>query len=129
MGKTNKKNSFLTWAESTDRKIYRETDDYVKALRGLYDEAIDAMHGKIYKYLVQIAAEDGTSLAEAKRWLNGEERRSFQRSLEEFRRKSIDAIGNAANESAGADQLLASHGVEFEDGDGEADERGRKAAV
>ncbi|MDY3118192.1 MAG: minor capsid protein [Peptoniphilus sp.] len=96
MGKTNKKNSFLTWAESTDRKIYRETDDYVKALRGLYDEAIDAMHGKIYKYLVQIAAEDGTSLAEAKRWLNGEERRSFQRSLEEFRRKSIDAIGNEA---------------------------------
>lgn len=96
MTKKNKKNSFLEWAESTDRQIYRETDDYVRSLRALYDDAIDAMDGKIYKYLAQIADEDGTSLAEAKRWLSGEERRAFQLSLEEFKRKSIAAIGDSA---------------------------------
>ena len=96
MTKKTKKNSFLEWAESTDRQIYRETDDYVKSLRALYDDAIDAMDGKIYKYLSQIADEDGTSLAEAKRWLSGEERRAFQTSLEEFKRKSIAAIGDSA---------------------------------
>lgn len=96
MTKKNKKNSFLEWAESTDRQIYRETDDYVRSLRALYDDAIDAMDGKIYKYLAQIADEDGTSLAEAKRWLSGEERRAFQMSLEEFKRKSIAAIGDSA---------------------------------
>lgn len=96
MTKKNKKNSFLEWAESTDRQIYRETDDYVRSLRALYDDAIDAMDGKIYKYLSQIADEDGTSLAEAKRWLSGEERRAFQLSLEEFKRKSIAAIGDSA---------------------------------
>lgn len=96
MTKKNKKNSFFEWAESTDRQIYRETDDYVRSLRALYDDAIDAMDGKIYKYLAQIADEDGTSLAEAKRWLSGEERRAFQMSLEEFKRKSIAAIGDSA---------------------------------
>lgn len=96
MTKKNKKNSFLEWAESTDRQIYRETDDYVRSLRALYDDAIDAMDGKIYKYLSQIADEDGTSLAEAKRWLSIEERRAFQTSLEEFKRKSIAAIGDSA---------------------------------
>lgn len=96
MTKKNKKNSFLEWAESTDQQIYRETDDYVRSLRALYDDAIDAMDGKIYKYLAQIADEDGTSLAEAKRWLSGEERRAFQTSLEEFKRKSIAAIGDSA---------------------------------
>lgn len=96
MTKKTKKNSFLEWAESTDRQIYRETDDYVRSLRALYDDAIDAMDGKIYKYLSQIADEDGTSLAEAKRWLSGEERRAFQLSLEEFKRKSIAAIGDSA---------------------------------
>lgn len=96
MTKKTKKNSFLEWAESTDRQIYRETDDYVRSLRVLYDDAIDAMDGKIYKYLAQIADEDGTSLAEAKRWLSIEERRAFQASLEEFKRKSIAAIGDSA---------------------------------
>lgn len=96
MTKKTKKNSFLEWAESTDRQIYRETDDYVRSLRALYDDAIDAMDGKIYKYLAQIADDDGTSLAEAKRWLNNEERRAFQLSLEEFKRKSIAAIGDSA---------------------------------
>lgn len=96
MTKKNKKNSFLEWAESTDRQIYRETDDYVRSLRALYDDAIDAMDGKIYKYLSQIADEDGMSLAEAKRWLSIEERRAFQTSLEEFKRKSIAAIGDSA---------------------------------
>lgn len=96
MTKKTKKNSFLEWAESTDRQIYRETDDYVRSLRALYDDAIDAMDGKIYKYLAQIADEDGTSLAEAKRWLSIEERRAFQMSLEEFKRKSIAAIGDSA---------------------------------
>ena len=96
MTKKNKKNSFLAWAESTDRQIYRETDDYVRSLRALYDDAIDAMDGKIYKYLSQIADEDGTSLAEAKRWLSGEERRAFQTSLEEFKRGSIAAIDDSA---------------------------------
>lgn len=89
-----KKNSY--WDNrflKLDEEVFRDSEEYVKKIRKIYDKEIDNLNKEIYNHLVKLQDEaGGISLADARKLLNNDELDLFKMNLEDFTKKAKGVI-------------------------------------
>lgn len=79
--------------EKLNENVFRESEEYVKGIRKIYDFEVNKIQDKIYNHLTKLQAEaGGISLFEAKKMLNDKELSLFKMDLDEFMKKSKGSI-------------------------------------
>lgn len=79
--------------EKLNENVFRESEEYVKGIRKIYDFEVNKIQDKIYNHLTKLQAEaGGISLFEAKKMLNDKELSLFNMDLDEFMKKSKGSI-------------------------------------
>ncbi|SUB74395.1 NAD(+)--arginine ADP-ribosyltransferase EFV [Peptoniphilus indolicus] len=79
--------------EKLNENVFRESEEYVKGIRKIYDFEVNKIQDKIYNHLTKLQAEaGGISLFEAKKMLNDKELSLFKMDMDEFMKKSKGSI-------------------------------------